>query len=174
MILDEIFADGSEELFVGSGVGSADVIDGIDNSPPHEIGPNAIHDGPREIRVLGAGEPLRERNAAVFGGIERNGNAIERRGGKRAEQTRMIDIARGLRENDNIARFRAGLLADAREEVGHLVILLLRPLFQWMIVAAGASDALPHESEGDVFGEVDGVFVQDEIIQRAHLARVAG
>ncbi len=68
----------------------------------------------------------------------------------------------------------AVLDAHAREQVGHLVILLLRPLFERMVVAAGARDALAHEGQRGIFGKVDGVFVQDEIVQRAVLAGAAG
>ena len=80
----------------------------------------------------------------------------------------------GFGEHDVVARLVAVLHADAREQVGHLVILRLRPLLQRMIVAAGAGDALAQERLGGVLGDVDRVLVQDEVVQRAVLPRAAG
>ena len=85
----------------------------------------------------------------------------------------MIDIARSLGEDDRLRRIVAVLHADAREQIRHLVILLLRPFLQRMIVAAGAGEPLAQERLRDVLGELDRVLVQDEVIQRAVLPRAA-
>ena len=95
-------------------------------------------------------------------------------GAQRAQQARMIDVAGSLGEDDGVARIVAVLHADAREQIRHLVILRLRPLFQRMIVAARAGEALAQKRLRGVFGDLDRVLVQDEVIQRAVLPRAAG
>ena len=85
----------------------------------------------------------------------------------------MQDVAGCLGEDDVLAGLRAVLHPDAREQVGHLVVLRLRPLLERMVVAARAGDALAEKRLRGVLADLDGVLVQHEIVQRAVLARAA-
>jgi hypothetical protein len=106
--------------------------------------------------------------------VERHGGAVEGGGLERFEEARMVDVAGGFGEDDVVGGGGAVLDADAGEEVGELVILLLRPLLHGVVVAAGAGEALAEEGLGDVFGQSDGVFVEDEIVKGAVGAGRAG
>ena len=68
----------------------------------------------------------------------------------------------------------AVLFTHAREQIRELVVLLLRPLFERMIVAARASQPLAQKRLRGIFGDVDRILVNHEVIQRAVLACVAG
>ena len=172
-MFDEILAQRSQQFFVRGGIRRAQIVHRVDQSAAHEVGPDAIDDRSREHRVVPAGEPFREDDAPVLRGIDRDTGGIERRGRQRTSQFRIKDVARGFREYDVLARHAAILDAHAGEQVRHLVILNLRPFFQRMIVAARARDALAQERLGRVFAQLDRVLVQDEIVQRAVLARAA-
>ena len=86
----------------------------------------------------------------------------------------MIDVAGSFREDHDIAGFVAVLLTHAREQIRELVVLLLRPLFERMIVAARAGQPLAEERLRGIFGDIDRILVNHEIIQRAVLPCVAG
>ena len=86
----------------------------------------------------------------------------------------MVDVARCFGEHHGLARLGAVLHADARKQIRELEILLLGPLFERMVVAAGARDALAEKRLGHVFRQIDGIFMQHEVIERPVLTGAAG
>ncbi len=85
----------------------------------------------------------------------------------------MIDVTGGFGEHDGIGRIIAVLHADAREQIRHLVVLLLSPFLKRVIVTARAGQSLAEKRLRDVLGELDGVLVKDEVVQRAVLPGAA-
>ena len=161
-VLDEILGQRGEQLFVRSRVGGAHVIHRVDQAAAHEVGPHAVHYGPREVRVLWA-ESASWRNAArrSSGRIERQACRRAASGGSGSQQPRMIDVARMPWRTPRTSPGSAPFFTpDPREQIGDLVILLLGPLLERMVVAARAGDALAQNACVRVLGEVDGILVQ--------------
>src|SRR5687767_1839651 len=139
-----------------------------------EIAPDAIDDVAGEVFVLGAGEPICEGEAAVREVVERFGFTVERRGRKRTQEARVVYVACLLGIDDELSGAVAIFETDASEEVGELVVLLLRPFLERMIVTTRAGKALAEEGLRDVFAEIDHVLVLDEVVERAVFAGGAG
>ena len=67
----------------------------------------------------------------------------------------MVEIACGLSEHYGVAQLVAVFESDSGEEIRELVILLLRPLFQRMVVAARAGELLAQERLRDILRQPD-------------------
>ena len=86
----------------------------------------------------------------------------------------MVDVARGLRENHHISRFRSILNSDTRHKIGELIVLLLSPFLERVIVAARTRQSLPEKRLGYILSQINGVFMQREIVESSILAAAAG
>src|SRR5687767_15282463 len=106
------------------------------------IAPDSIDDVADEVVVVLARQPARKVQAAILGSIQRDCLSVQRSRLQRTQQSRMVDIAGSLCIDNHLAGFVAVLLANAREQISELVILLLRPLLQRMIVASRAGEPL--------------------------------
>ena len=100
--------------------------------------------------------------AAVAGVVGRKRFAIEGSGSLWFAAEWLNEIAGCGGENDAFAVGRAVLGADASEEIGHLVILIVGPLFHGMVVALGAIDRHSEKSLGSRFGKISGIVVDGE------------
>src|SRR5687767_11726349 len=126
--LDEMPSGGGEKFLVAGGVGHAQIVDVFDQADSEEICPDAIDDRAGEIRIFRRSEPVGERFAAVTGVVGWERFSVERRGSLRFAAEWLNQIAGSSGENDALAVGRAVLGADAREEIGHLIILVVGPL----------------------------------------------
>src|SRR5260370_9521888 len=88
-MMDKVAGQRCDQFFVGCGIGGANVVYRVDDAASHEIAPHAVDERAREERILRAGEPVGEYDAAVDGGIERNGFSVERRRIERPQQARV-------------------------------------------------------------------------------------
>src|SRR5260370_35964473 len=79
-MMDKVAGQRCDQFFVGCGIGGANVVYRVDDAASHEIAPHAVDERAREERILRAGEPVGEYDAAVDGGLEPNGVYIVRRG----------------------------------------------------------------------------------------------
>jgi hypothetical protein len=66
LLLHEVRGRVTQQFFIAGRVRHAEVVHGLDQRHSEEVFPHAIRDAAGEPRVLRRGEPLRERNAAVF------------------------------------------------------------------------------------------------------------
>src|SRR5712692_3575543 len=112
------------------------------------------------MRVLRRDEPLGEVLTAIDRRVELQLRPIEWTRRQRYVQARVVDFAARRRVDADVAARRAVLERDARKQVRHLVIVLLRPLLQGMIVTARARDREAHERYRDVLGDLGRVFMQ--------------
>ena len=149
----KILRQRGQHLFVRRGIGCPQIVDRIHQPTPHEISEYAIDNVPSEVWILLVRKPFCERHAPVFQRIERHRLAIERCWRKRFQQARINHVARCLGEDNRLAAFRPVLYANAREQICKLIILFLRPLFEWMIVASCARQPLPQERLRGVFAQ---------------------
>ena len=174
LLLHEMLAGGGEERFVAGGIGDAEVIDGFDEAAAEEVGPHAVHDGALEEFVVGAGEPVREGDAAILGGGHRNGL----RGIERARRLRFAgewrdDLALRVAEKHAFVGLRTVFGPNAGEEVREGIVLIVSPFFHRVVVALRAGDGGAHEGHADGFGAFGGLVIEDEEIRAAVLERAA-
>ena len=67
-------------------------------------------------------------------------------------------------EDDAFARIFRGFASDLGEERGEAVVIVHRPAVEGMVVALGALDAHAHEDLGGVFGELEHVLLDLEVV----------
>ena len=156
-------ARGGQQFFVAGRIGQPQIVDLFDQSDAEEIGPDPIGDRPGEVGIFGRGEPVGQVNAAIGRIVERQRLAVERRGRLRPPFAGLDQFAFGAGKDGAIAVAAAAAPAfalHAGEQIGHGEVLVVGPLFQRMVVAAGAVDRHAQESGRDGFGDFGGVLMQ--------------
>ena len=110
---------------------------------------------PREERIVRRDQPVGEELPRGPSPDASSGSAgpSSGRGASGTLKPRMVDLPGARRIDDDVAAIGAVLDGDPREQVRHLVVVLLRPLLERMVVAARAGDREPHEGHRHVFGE---------------------
>src|SRR4051794_33022166 len=109
-----------------------------------EVAPQSICDGFCKEWIVLFHEPIREGVATVLIARDRHGRGRSYQELRRdnAVVLRMLHVVvRALIVNDLFPNFVAGAETYGGEERSHLVILILRPAFEWMIVALCADHA---------------------------------
>src|SRR5262249_29317993 len=135
-----------------------------------QLAPDAVDRRAGEERVVLRRHPRRQHLAAVLLLTYWHGGAVEVFRIERLATDRMARAGGDrLAEDDLFALSAAALSADRAEECGEAVIVLLHPLPEGVVVAAGAHQA---DAEEDLGGGLDGVLgrVEDAIIRRRRVA----
>src|SRR5262245_49281274 len=102
----------------------------------------------REEGVFGAREPLGQRLPAVARKALRQRRGVERGGNHTRPALGMVHLAVPRQVDFILLRLITALRADASEERGHLIILVLRPALVGVVVTASALDAHAEEDLG--------------------------
>ena len=151
VVLDQVGGQGVQEVGVDRLVRGADVVDRVDDPAAHEVAPHAVGDGRREVRVLRRRQPVGERGAApdplaplaeVRRALDRH--QVLRRHDRVRLRVQLFRVA-ALVEHDLLAGAEAGPDAEAGEERGHLVVLVLGPALEGVVVALRADHPHAHE-----------------------------
>lgn len=175
LLLHEVLARGGEERFVAGGIGDAEVIDGLDEATAEKVCPHAVHDGALEELIIGAGEPVRERDASILAGGHRDGlQGIERTRRLRFAGERRDEIALRVAEKHAFIGLRAVFRAHTGEEIREGVVLIVGPLFHRVVVTLRAADGGAEEGDADGFGALRRLVIEDEKVAAAVLERAAG
>ena len=181
--LDEVLGERVQHVFVRGRIGGAHVVHRFHQPPAHEVAPYAVHEGSREVGIILRRKPLGKILAQVTRGIDRQRRSQQRLRWKRASEPVVSVLARGTGKDADVlkngshagpvARRGAHLQPHTGKEIGHSVVIFLRPLGQRVIVAVRAGDIDAQEGHRDVFRDVRGVAVDHPIIRRAVFPRVA-
>lgn len=163
LVLGEALAEGVEEFGVGGGVGDADVVDGLDDADAEEVAPDDVGEVFGEEGVFGAGEPLDEDLAAVFGGFFGD-DAAEELGLGGLFGNEVVYFAGAGVEDDGFAGVFGLFAADLGEEGGEAIVVVHGPAVEGVVVALGALEAHAHEDLGDVFGDFEGIALDLEVV----------
>ncbi len=132
-----------EQLGMRRRVGLVQIVHGMDEAAPQEVFPQPVHGGLGEVRIVGAGDPLRQQFALVGRFIPVGGRTVEKR--------RLHDHF-GL-GNQNRVGAAAGRLggrhaAGSVKERCQRPKLLPRPVRKRMIVALGTLHLHAQENTG--------------------------
>ena len=179
LVVDDVLRGRSQQFFVAGRVGDPHVIDRHDEAHAEVVGPDAIGDRPREVRVVGRGHPLGQFQAAVGFVFKGDGVAVERRRRLRLAGPGLDEFTVGgdVQRPHAVAvsRFAAPALGfHAREQAGHAVVLVVGPFFERMVVTLRAADRESHERLAGVLGHVLGALLQGVEVGGAVLDAVAG
>ncbi len=165
----KMVCDGGEERFVGSRVGSSEIVDGVDDADTEKAGPDAVGDGAREVGVVGRSEPVGEGFAPVLRIVHRQGGCVERGGWLGFAGARLDEVAVWIDEERAFSVTAPCVAApafgaDSGEQVCEGVVLVVSPFFERVVVALCAVDGESEERLTHVFGHgfrvlVDGVEV---------------
>ena len=164
LLRDEKTRRGVEQFLVAGGIGFAQVIHGLHQAHAEVVRPDAVHNGAGEVWIFRRDQPLGQMRAAVGGGIHRQRLAIQRFGHLGPAGQRLHEIALSGVEHNLVAISDLG--ADAGEEVGHLVILVVGPLLHRVVVALGAIDRHAEEGLRGRLGHAARIVVQHEEVAR--------
>ena len=150
-MLDQVGSQRRHERLVAGRIADAEVVDRLDEADGEVVGPHPVDDIPGEVGIFWRGEPSGEGLAAVGGGLEWQGRCVERGRGLRLAGARLEELARILDKQRPLAVTAArvappALGADAREEVGEGVVLVVGPFFEGVVVALRAADREAQES----------------------------
>ena len=144
-MLDQVGSQRRHERLVAGWIADAEVVDRLDQADSEVVGPHPVDDRSGEVGVVWRGEPGGEGSAAVGGGLEWQGRRVERGRGLRLAGARLEELARILDKQRPLAVTAArvappALGADAREEVGEGVVLVVGPFLEGVVVALRAAD----------------------------------
>ena len=168
-VLDQVGSQRRHERLVAGWIADTEVVDRLDEADGEVVGPHPVDDRAGEVGVVGRGEPGGESLAAVGGGLEWQGRCVERGGGLRLASARLKELAGILDKQRPLAVTTArvappALGADAREEVGKGVVLVVGPFLEGVVVALRAADREAQESLAGVLSHRLRVLVDGEEI----------
>ena len=119
------------QFLVAGGAVFAGPVGRVDEADAEEVGPHAIDDGPREVRVVGRGHPLGQRRPGARFILPARLLAVEEAGLDHLVLAGNLDLAAPPRLAWPTRRRHVG------EEAGELPELVSRPLVEGMVVALG-------------------------------------
>ena len=146
------FASGVEQFLVRGRIGDPHVVFRIDQAAAEEVLPVAVDQRRGEELVVLGGHPVDQRLPRIVVGRDRG-----RLGAQSGGRNRLLRLGIGRRGSAPVihdplfANLRARLALHAREEGREAVVVLLAPLFERMVMAAGTLDSQAQEQLGRVF-----------------------
>ena len=151
VVLDQVGGQRVQEGRVDRLVRGADVVDRVDDPAAHEVAPDAVRDRRREVGVVRRRQPFGQRGPASQALAEVR-SALDRhqvlRRHHRVRLRMQLLVVPALVEDDLLAGAEARTDAQAGEEGGHLVVLVLGPALERVVVALGADHPHAHEELG--------------------------
>ena len=167
LLLHDLITQSSEEWLVTRGIGDAEVIDGFDEAGAEKVCPHSVHDGALEEFVICARQPLSKRDTTVLRGSESHGlQRIERSRRLRFSGERSDKISLRIREENTLVSLCSVFRANAGEEIGKGVILIVGPLFHRVVMALCTADGGAEKGDADGLGALGGLIVKDEKVTR--------
>ena len=171
-VVHEIPGQSRQESFVRRRVGGPEIVLRVHDAPSEEMGPDSIDQASGE--VLAPHQPPRQVAPPIGRVVQRQGLAVQglRRHGP--SQSGMADLSHRPRHQGDLACRLSVLETNAGDQVGHPVVLILGPLLQGVIVAAGAGQRDPQEGLAQVFRDLLRLLVDQPVVDRPVLQIASG
>ena len=158
LLVDQMLRERIEQRFIRCRVGRPQIIDRLDQPPPHVMRPEPVHDRAGKIQVVLVRHPVRQCPSAGRRLTQNRSRGTQSRSGDDLLAAGMLQVGPLLVDDlQSTRRDRAAV--DSGEEPGQGHVVPLVPALERVVMALGTLDADAEEQLADRAGQLLGILL---------------